>query len=166
MKTPFRREGDSVEVDLPPDVRDFLRELAGEMRELQTSGAGDDDPGLARLRPTAYPDDVEASMAFDELTGSDLARGRSEALDTLEGTTGAERLTLEEADAWIRTLNDGRLVLGTRLEVTEETSEEDFSDDGARRTYGVYVFLGYLVEMLVKALDPRTDAGGTLRLPD
>lgn len=153
MCAPFRRRDEGIDVLLPGEIREFLSGLATEMRDLETSGSGDDDPGLARLKPSAYPDDPGASMAFDELAGGELARGRAEALDILQRTSSSDRLTLEEADAWVRTLNDARLVLGTRLQVTEESTEQDFPDADMRRVYGLYTLLGYLVDMLVEALD-------------
>jgi hypothetical protein len=62
-------------------------------------------------------------------------------------------LTEEEAEAWLSVINDARLALGTRLEVTEEM---DFSgvdpDDPDSAPYAVYWWLGMLEEELVDAL--------------
>ena len=41
-------------------------------------------------------------------------------------------LDRDQADAWLRALNDIRLVLGTRLEVTEDTYEEDVDPEDPR----------------------------------
>ena len=71
----------------------------------------------------------------------------------MQRTADARRLTADEADAWIRTLNDARLVLGTRLEVTEETTEEDLRDDPARvAAFRHYQLLSAVVDGLVEVM--------------
>jgi len=79
--------------------------------------------------------------------------GRRRALDTLERTLDADELTAEDADAWLRVLNDLRLILGTRLDVTEDTTlaELDPNDPNAHQ-YAVYAYLSWLQEQLVAAL--------------
>lgn len=117
-----------------------------------------DDPVLERLFPAAY-DDPEAAAEFRRLTEVDLRSAKlanvREARDQL--TAGGGRLSLDTAQAerWLAALNDLRLTMGTRLEVTEETSEEI-----ARRAIGspqaaelhLYDWLGYLEETLVASL--------------
>jgi hypothetical protein len=64
---------------------------------------------------------------------------------------------LPELDAWLRALNDLRLVLGTRLDVTEDTFLEpvDRRDPDAQ-ALAVYAYLGWLQEQVVEA----TQVGG------
>ena len=53
--------------------------------------------------------------------GGELLDGRRAALDLVAQTVERDRLSAEEADSWLRALNDLRLVLGTRLDVQEDT---------------------------------------------
>jgi hypothetical protein len=55
--------------------------------------------------------------------------------------------------AWLGALNDLRLVLGTRLEVTEDSVEQDFPPgDPRRETLALYHYLGWLESQAVDAL--------------
>jgi hypothetical protein len=111
-----------------------------------------DDPDLRRLFPPAH-DDREREADFKELVHGQLVDGRRQALETVERALDGKALTAEEADAWVRVLNDLRLILGTRLDVTEETmlQELDPSDPNAHQ-YAVYAYLSWLQEQLVAAL--------------
>jgi hypothetical protein len=127
--------------------------LVGLTSELQAVLEGaPDDPSLRRLFPPAYDDDAD-ERAYRELTGDSLLDGRREALELLAQTAGSERLSAEEADAWLRALNDLRLVLGTRLDVQEDTfaSEPDLNDPRGQ-ALAVYGYLSWLQEQLVEAL--------------
>ena len=84
----------------------------------------------------------------------DLLAGHLAALDTVEGTADAELLDEEQLAAWLSALNDLRLVLGTRLDVTEEM--DAVPDDHPRAgAFAVYSYLGWLQEQVVAALDPE-----------
>ena len=77
--------------------------LAGELRA-QLDGSTD-DPSFRRLFPPAY-EDAEDEQAYRELAADELLNGRREALDVLAATARADRLSAQEADAWLRALND------------------------------------------------------------
>ena len=127
--------------------------LAGVTAELQALLEGTpDDPSLRRLFPPAYDDEAD-ERSYRELTSDSLLDGRREALKLLARTADSERLSAEEADAWLRALNDLRLVLGTRLDVHEDTfaTEPDFSDPRGQ-ALAVYGYLSWLQEQLVDAL--------------
>jgi hypothetical protein len=110
------------------------------------------DESLRRLFPPAY-EEAGDEQAYRELAGDDLLRGRLEALAVVERTVGQKRLTADEADAWLRALNDLRLVLGTRLDVQEDTFLDDLrADDPRAPALAVYGFLSWLQEQLVAAL--------------
>ncbi len=152
-KLPIRRgRGGAVVVELPEAVRLFVRGTAEAYRDLLRSEEAADDPAVARLSPTAYVDDPLRDIAYDERRAETLEQGRFEAIETVLRTADAERLTDEEADAWMRTCNDVRLVLGTRLAVTEESTPEDFgSDPVTSGTFEHYALLSELVQLLVEA---------------
>jgi Domain of unknown function (DUF2017) len=117
------------------------------------------DPVLARLLPDAYRDDPEASGEFRRYTEQGLRSGKAAAartvLATLPPKGGRVRLSRPEAQAWMRALNDVRLALGTRLEVTDDFDDQvaHMSPDDPRAAYvGVYQWLAFLQETLVLAL--------------
>jgi len=129
-----------------------------------------EDPVLARLFPTAYPDDPEAAGDFRRFTEGTLRDGKAEAavtvIDGLEDAGLPPELTEEglvidveldepTAETWLRSFTDIRLALATRLEV-EEGDEEYWAtldeEDPRGQAHDIYVWLGYLQESLVDAL--------------
>ncbi|MBL1099622.1 DUF2017 domain-containing protein [Streptomyces coffeae] len=140
------------------------------------------DPALARLFPDAYvaPDEElgaekekearAASAEFRRYTENDLrARKRDDALAMvrdLDALTSAEVtrvpavLELEPAKArqWLGALNDLRLAIGTRLEVTEEDDGGELlqlpDSDPRKPMVMAYFWLGGLQETLVETLMP------------
>ena len=118
-----------------------------------------DDPVLARLLPDAYRDDTEAAGEFRRFTEQDLRSGKAAAartvLDTLPEEGGKVELSEQDAQVWLRALNDVRLALGVRLEITEDTAQrsQDLDPADPRSAYlWVYDWLTYLQETLVRAL--------------
>ena len=79
-------------------------------------------------------------------------------LDTLDRGVlkrGGWRLSLsaDEAEDWLAVLNDARLTLGTRLEVTEESYDREIdSADLDAASHEVFRYLGYLEDWLVQTL--------------
>lgn len=133
--------------------RELVRSIPGELRALLLEPEDEDDPALRRLFPPASRDDEELNAEFERLVRDDLLASRLESLDTLERTLDAERLTEDELVAWLAALNDVRLVLGTRLDVTEETTARDFAGEEPRtRVFAAYLFLTLLEEQVVEAL--------------
>jgi Domain of unknown function (DUF2017) len=131
---------------LSPDERSLLIGLAAELRSLLD---GTRDPSLRRLFPPAYEDEQD-ERAYRDLTSGDLLDGRREGLELLAATAQKDRLSAEEADAWLRALNDLRLVLGTRLDVQEGA----LLDDPRTPELAIYGYLSWLQEQLVAALSP------------
>ena len=124
-----------------------------------TSTTAPDDPALARLFPDGYTDDEDASADFRRYTEPGLREQKRAALQTAVGMLGhpGERteVTPEQAEQWLRALNDTRLVLGERLAVGEdwdETLSELAEDDPRLPLFWVYDRLTYLEESLVQAL--------------
>jgi hypothetical protein len=149
-----RSRGGGVDLRLSPETRALVRSMASQLRELYASEAAADDPAVARLFPTPYLDDPLRSLSFDERMAGTLRTSRLEAIEILERTADARQLTVGEADAWIRTLNDARLVLGTRLEVTPESTAEDYRDDPLRppAMFDLYAAVSGIVDALVRTL--------------
>ena len=151
--TPFRREGDRFAVDLPRGTRKALRRLAGQYRDLLRDEDPSSDPGVARLFPPAREDDPLANLEYEHAAHDGLIAGRLANIAVLERTAEDTTVAEDELLAWMAVANDLRLVLGTRLELTEETTERDFAGDPERaETYDVYLFLSALVGTIVEAL--------------
>jgi hypothetical protein len=131
--------------------------------EAMVHGPGADqppeDPVLARLLPDAYRDDPAAAGEFRKYTEPALRSAKyhaaREMLDTLPDAGGQIQLTHDQALSWLKALNDVRLALGVRLDVTEEF-EEQWSrlkpDDPQWSAFEVYAWLGAVQESLVQAL--------------
>jgi len=118
-----------------------------------------EDPVLARLLPDAYRDDPEAAGEFRRYTEQGLRSGKVAAaqtvLATLSANGGQVRLGPEDAQAWLRAINDVRLAIGTLLGITEDYEDEleQASWADPRSAYlEVYHWLGYVQDSLVRAL--------------
>ena len=146
---PFRARRDgSVEVLLGDDERRVLGDVVHGFRELLLQP---DDPALRRLFPTAHPDDPEADAEWRSLMGDQLLESRFATFDVIERTIRAEALTVDELDAWMQGCNAVRLVLGTRLDVSEDMAPVD-EDDPDLGAYALYEFLAWLVDGAVRVL--------------
>ncbi len=173
----FRRGRDgSVKLSLDPAERALLGQLLDQLLDLveEAGGAGTsadplveivgitedaerpDDPALARLLPDAY-EDPEQAAEFRRFTQADLRRQKADNARTVSGTlerSGTVVLTPAEAQAWLRTLTDLRLVIGTRLGITEDSSPDTFlGSEPTRSLYLVYDWLTYHQDRLVHALN-------------
>jgi hypothetical protein len=142
------RKGD-FEVKLPQEERALLQSLAPQLRDQLDGDLA--DPSLRRLFPTAYADDPERDHEYHALVRDDLADRRRAAIDTLVTTLDESRLTEGQLTAWMGAVNDLRLVLGTRLDVSEETELLD-ADDPDAPMLALYGYLGFLLEQIVEAL--------------
>jgi hypothetical protein len=118
-----------------------------------------EDPALARLLPDAYRDDAEAAGEFRRFTEEDLRSGKVAAAQTVLATLpedgGKVDLSTEDAQVWLRALNDVRLTLGVRLSITEDFADRVLDLDPAdpRSAYlWIYDWLTFLQETLVRAL--------------
>lgn len=178
MVAAFRRaRKGGISVAFGTDESRVLRHVLGEMVELLgpddaaeedplavavgigTSTEVPADPALARLFPDGYTDDPAASADFRRYTEAGLRSVKRAALETALATVGepGERvaLTPDQAEAWLRALNDTRLVLGERLGISDEIEEvvESLGEDDPRLAlFWVYDRLTYLQESLVQAL--------------
>ena len=123
------------------------------------------DPALSRLVPDAYAD-ADAAREFRSLTERDLlARRADDAAVVLASLAAIGELSDDPEDprlvevveipldavevrAWLRTLSAVRLVLATRLGITDD---DDHPQDDPR--FGIYEWLGYRLDGLVRAID-------------
>jgi hypothetical protein len=133
--------------------RDVLRSLPAQLRQLMTGQDAGANPDLRRLFPTAYPDDPEKAAEYDAMVRDDLVAERLAKIDVMERTINSDRLSEEELLAWLSSINDLRLVLGTRLDIPEDLSELDVTPDDPRaESLALYAYLSILEEDAVTAL--------------
>lgn len=171
-----RRPDGTIALRLATRERAVLRALLGDLREivgeqspppgLTLADASDDsdldpahadpvhaDPVLNRLYPDARPDDPEWSGRFRDMVRGDLDDGRRAHIAVVEETLQARSIDDGQAEAWLHVLNDLRLVLGTRLDVTEGQEEEPFDPDDPDATARVvFAWTGWLEGEFVDVL--------------
>ncbi|MEV7070022.1 DUF2017 domain-containing protein [Streptomyces sp. NPDC091972] len=138
------------------------------------------DPVLRRLFPDAYSDpegtpqaeEAEEQRAysseFRRYTENDLRAGKREnalavvrSLDALRsaGDGGAVlKLSADESRQWLGALNDLRLAIGSRLDITDEEDTDLLyrlpDEDPRKPMVMAYLWLGGLQETLVNTLMP------------
>jgi len=127
--------------------------------------AGERDPALDRIFPTANRQDEQVAAEFRRLTEEGLRSRKSANLATAIAALAAledQKVSLdhEQALALVVALTDVRLVLGERLglrsdddfEVLEEQASGLGEDDPTVYALAVYDFLTWLQETLTQAL--------------
>jgi hypothetical protein len=153
LDQPFRRAGDGFELALDDEQRTALAQLAEEFHDLLASETPSSDASLQRLFPPAHPDDLLENLDFERAAGAGLLDGKLAAHATLRRTARAARLSEEELLAWMTAVNDMRLVIGTRIDVQEDSDPDDFAHDpGREASFQLYAYLTWLLEMMVEAL--------------
>ncbi len=158
-----RKRGGRVDATFERGELELLEGLPQQLRALYD---GDEtDPARARLFPRAYldPTEEQAEAEWRELVHPGLLEARFDALTRLEATLAAAEptrrdrvvvhLSPEDANAWLNVLNDARLALGSRLEVTDDTDLASFDpSDPNAATIAAYAWLTYLEGELVDTL--------------
>lgn len=141
--------------------RDELAELTGIRTGSSTAPA---DPILSRLLPdfhrlddgTPSSQDRDSAAALRSMYEPQLLDFKTGMADVVLATcptdAGEVRLTEEQAGAWLSALNDVRLALGTALDVTEDMPDEPHPDDPRAPHLGVYHWLTWVQESLVRTL--------------
>jgi hypothetical protein len=151
------RHGDVV-ARLDPAEAGIVGLLLDQLEQLLAADADDvaGDPVMARLLPDGHRSDPELAADYRELTESSLRSGKTDDLAIVRATLpeggGEIRLDRDQAGAWLRTSNDLRLALGTRLDITEDTEPPDEIADEQDQQLAVYYWLTSLQGSLVDAL--------------
>jgi hypothetical protein len=155
---PFRRRGDELVARLEPAEARIVALLLDQLEQLLTAEIEDvaGDPVLTRLLPAGHRSDPEIAADYREMTESALRSGKADDLATVRASLpsdgGTVRLDPEQATAWLRTSNDLRLALGTRLDIQEDTEPpEDLASEEGQQL-AVYYWLTGLQGSLVDAL--------------
>ena len=150
-----------MRVRLALDEVAVLRGLPDQLRTVL--GEGEDEPVNRRLFPPAYLDvaDVERDAEYQRLMHDDLVEEKLANLDVVTGSLArgsasvrrwTVELTDEEAAAWLGVLNDLRLALGVRLDITEDYDGRVDDADPNAPAFRLLSYLGWLEEQLLDAL--------------
>lgn len=143
----FETTPEGIEVDFSPEERMFLGDVLPMLAGL---GAVGEDAAATRLNVPVYLDDPEANAEWWRLMGEDLnaARQSDRTLfkKVIEGDKGP--LTDEEAEAFLRVLNEARLALGARLGLEVEEDHDQLPEESRQ----VLDYLGWILEELTVEL--------------
>ena len=130
--------------EMPADPLDALAATMNDAPELPT------DPVRARLLPDGVLDDPEAAAEFRRFAQTTLLeRKRADAAALRSAAAAPGVIDAAGARSLLGALNDLRLMLGTRLGVTEDGVLPGGEDLQAYQSYGLFTYLqGLLVEVL------------------
>ena len=169
-KGPLVRTKDGTyKLALPKDQCELLTHLISELRDSLLTST--DDASLRRLFPTAYHNDAKKDAEYQRLMREELLASRLSSIETtLKVISSSNELSDSEVDAFARSINSLRLVIGTSLDIAESdysgTSDTAVSshsdseipdadqDELAEQKlvqHELYDFLGWLLEWTVSA---------------
>ena len=157
FRGPIRSTRKGFEIAVDDDEAALIRRLASELRLLLTEDPDDDHAKelLARLFPTAYPDDEEFEEEYQRLMREELVASKLAALDVVDRALPPAAAPLDDAGllAFMQSVNSVRLILGTMLEVSDDP-EADEVRPGLEESpeYALYGYLSWLLEHCVRAL--------------
>ncbi len=154
---PVKANGDGTySLDLSDNERGLITTVVPQLRAMLADDPHDET--LIRLFPTARPDDPEAEAEYRNLVRGELVSKRLARLDMVGDLAEATVINREQLAAWTGSINDIRLVLGTRLDVSEDDPPDDEpephdSDEENPESVvrSAYAYLGWLLEHLVEA---------------
>ena len=164
----FRRDGSGFLTRIPEAEQSLLVHLPSQLSDtldgVEATEPVPDD--IVRLFPRAHTIDDDAEAVYESAHRAELLDHFRDALEVLGRTAGSRHISDEEAEAWLAGLNALRLVLGSRLGVTEE-AHELLESDPAYGDWICYHYLSYLQNELVEAMTgalppPRPGIGDDL----
>jgi len=156
LRRRIRRSSKGVSLKIEDEERQLLGHLIPQLRDVLVGvgPSGEVDKGMRRLFPTAHPEDVDKETEFQTSQRDRLLAVRLDRLDLVESTLSSEHLTDSEHSAWITTVNDLRLVLGTRLDVGEEDDHDTVDpEDESGAAAATYHYLGHLLSELIEVVE-------------
>jgi hypothetical protein len=146
----------TVALGLAPEIQAIVGDMARQVLGLLDGGEGQ---SLRRLFPPAYNPDAQTDYTdyeaeYRRLMGGDLMARHREDIEVLLTTIDRPSLSDDEAEAWLRALNQFRLVLGTILDVQEDDEGLVAADDPRAPGFAVYELLNVLQGALLEELAP------------
>lgn len=144
----FTLRDDRVIIDIPADERSFLGQVLVLLSEVDDQT---DDPGHQRLNVPVYLDDSTANEEWWRLMGEELGQARAhdrEVYQRVVSGPGPSDLDPEDANSFLRVLNEGRLAFAARLGL--EVAEDHDSIPEAEKS--ALDYLGWVLEDLTVVL--------------
>ena len=168
MAGSFKRSARTVRVRLAQD--EVAVSAASPTSSAPSSPRATTSPSTSACSPPAYLDvaDVERDAEYRRLMRDDLVKEKLANLDLVTTTLArgsslvrrwTVELTDEEATAWLGVLNDIRLALGVRLDITEDFDGDVDDTDPRAPALHLLSYLGWLEEQLLDALADLTPPG-------
>jgi Domain of unknown function (DUF2017) len=148
MQRRFKTTRGGIDVDLTDDEKVFL---TGVLDLLAGIPAAADEPASRRLRVPVYLDDPESNEEWWRLMEGELAAARNADRRVFQNVLterGRRHLSNEEADAFLRVLNEGRLALGARFGLEVEEDHDELPEEQR----DIMDYLGWLLEDLTSEL--------------
>ncbi len=135
----------------PAADRVLIEQLTDELEAALADPTDGSDDALVRLFPPAYGIDEEKSREYASLARDELVASRRASLEVLREAIDRDTATADELSAMLRAVNDLRLVIGTRLDVSEE-SQPPPDDHPDAESWAIYQHLSHLLAQLLDAL--------------
>ena len=148
MQRRFKTTRGGIDVDLTDDEKTFLTGLLDLLAGIPAAG---DEPASRRLRVPVYLDDPESNEEWWRLMEGELAAARNADRRVFQNVLterGRRHLSNEEADAFLRVLNEGRLALGARFGLDVEEDHDELPEEQR----DIMDYLGWLLEDLTSEL--------------
>ena len=160
----FRLKNGNYKIELADDHRQLVTQLVEQLRDSLATTT--DDSNLRRLFPTAYNNDAKKDAEYQRLMRDELLESRLAAIDvTIKVIAQNDEISAEEIDAFARSINSLRLVLGTTLDIaesdygsqndTQQSENSDGDETSGADEYLIqkelYEYLGWLLEWTVGA---------------
>ena len=159
MLSAQRLENGNLKVTQNPDFAAILQELPGRLRQV-LARSDFTDRVTRRLFPRAYQD-KEKEAEYRKLLGDDLLEHKLESVKAFEHTLksweevrGEVHLNLaaDDFELWLGFVNDMRIVLGTELDIQDDSWERDFDPSHPQaEDMALLHCLGWLEELLLEA---------------
>ena len=144
----FKATRKGIETNFSAEEQIFLSDV---LPLLAGVGVVGEDPAATRLNVPVYLNDPAANEEWWRLMGEDLRAGRDadrSVYSKVMDADGKTVLSSEDANAFLRVLNEARLALGARLGVEVEADHEQLPDESR----DVLDYLGWILEELTTAL--------------
>ncbi|MDF2730086.1 MAG: DUF2017 family protein [Acidimicrobiia bacterium] len=148
MQRRFKSTRGGIDVDLTDDEKVFL---TGLLDLLAGIPAAADEPASRRLRVPVYLDDPESNEEWWRLMEGELHAARNadrRVFQHILDEGGRQHMSNEEADAFLRVLNEGRLALGARFGLEVEEDHDQLPEEQR----DIMDYLGWLLEDLTSEL--------------
>ena len=144
----FKATRKGIETDFSSEERMFLSDV---LPLLAGVGKVGEDPAATRLNVPVYLNDSAANDEWWRLMGGDLRAGRGAdriVYAKVMDADGPTVMSSDDANAFLRVLNEARLALGARLGVEVEADHDQLPDESR----SVLDYLGWILEELTTAL--------------